>query len=584
MELEWNLDDLFINNNEFYKEIDYVRNILNSFINELDSLTLLELLDKEWYIKEKTNNILIYGSLRYYKNIKSEECVKLKEDAENFSNEVNTTLKRVDNIIINYGKNKINELIKEDARLEKYKHYLDDLFRLREHIQDDNVNKEIKDNMNLINKNISLYNDLLKNCNYGNIIIDGNVIELDSSNISKYLSSRDRETRKETYFAIYKSFKDNLDGFSKILNELIGLRIKNSSLEKFNSTLDKVLFIENIDTRILDFLINSVNSNLSLIQRYFKIKWDMLDIKDIHLYDLNVPLDNNLKTKYTLDEAIVIIKNALNPLGDKYLSVVESLLNGHIDATLDENKHQSITFSWNTYSFLNFRGSYNDLKNLIHELGHIVNYYLSKGSVPYLYEDSTIFVGETASIVNEILLNRYLYNNAESIDDKIFYLSKEIENYFTSVYKQIMYTEYEKKLYDIKLNRDLSSDLLSKEYFDLVKKYYGNYVNLDDEASYEWTRLGHIYRWSFYTYKYASGLLIASNIVNSLIDEKTISKEEYIKFLSLGSSMYSLDLLRTVNVDLTNSNVINSGFNVLSKDIDELEKCIQKKRTASNKM
>ena len=581
MELEWNLDDLFINNDEFYKEIDYIRNILNSFINELDSLTLLELLDKEWYIKEKTNNILIYGSLRYYKNIKSEECVKLKEDAENFSNEVNTTLKRVDNIIINYGKNKINELIKEDVRLEKYKHYLDDLFRLREHIQDDNVNKEIKDNMNLINKNISLYNDLLKDCNYGNIIIDGNVIELDSSNISKYLSSRDRETRKETYFAIYKSFKDNLDGFSKIMNELIGLRIKNASLEKFNSTLDKVLFTENIDTRILDFLIKSVNSNLSLIQKYFKIKGDMLDIKDIHLYDLNVPLDNNLKTKYTLDEAIVIIKNALNPLGDKYLSVVESLLNGHIDATLDENKHQSITFSWNTYSFLNFRGSYNDLKNLIHELGHIVNYYLSKGSVPYLYEDSTIFVGETASIVNEILLNRYLYNNAESIDDKIFYLSKEIENYFTSVYKQIMYTEYEKKLYDIKLNRVLSSDLLSKEYFDLVKKYYGNYVNLDDEASYEWTRLGHIYRWSFYTYKYASGLLIASNIVNSLIDEKTISKEEYIKFLSLGSSMYSLDLLKTVNVDLTNSNVINSGFNVLSKDIDELEKCIQKKRTAS---
>lgn len=581
MELEWNLDDLFISNDEFYKEIDCVRNILSSFINELDSLTLLELLDKEWYIKEKTNNILIYGSLKYYKNIKSEECVKLKEDAENFSNEVNATLKRVDNIIINYGKNKINDLIKEDVKLEKYKHYLDDLFRLREHIQDDNVNKEIKDNMNLINKNISLYNDLLRNSNYGNIIIDGNVIELDSSNISKYLSSRDRETRKETYFAIYKSFNDNLDGFSKILNELIGLRIKNASLERFNNTLDKVLFTENIDARILDFLIKSVNSNLSLIHRYFKIKGDMLDINDIHLYDLNVPLDNNLKTKYTLDEAIVIIKNALKPLGDKYLSVIESLLNGHIDATLGENKHQSITFSWNTYSFLNFRGSYNDLKNLIHELGHIVNYYLSKGSVPYLYEDSTIFVGETASIVNEILLNRYLYNNAESIDDKIFYLSKEIENYFTSVYKQIMYTEYEKKLYDIKLNRDLSSDLLSKEYFDLVKKYYGNYVNLDDEASYEWTRLGHLYRWSFYTYKYASGLLIASNIVNSLIDEKTISKEEYIKFLSLGSSMYSLDLLKTVNVDLTNSNVINSGFNVLSKDIDELEKCIQKKRTAS---
>ena len=77
MELEWNLDDLFINNNEFYKEIDYVRNILNSFINELDSLTLLELLDKEWYIKEKTNNILIYGSLRYYKKMQRTLVMKL---------------------------------------------------------------------------------------------------------------------------------------------------------------------------------------------------------------------------------------------------------------------------------------------------------------------------------------------------------------------------------------------------------------------------------------------------------------------------------------------------------------------------
>lgn len=89
---------------------------------------------------------------------------------------------------------------------------------------------------------------------------------------------------------------------------------------------------------------------------------------------------------------------------------------------------------------MNYRGSYVDLKNMIHEIGHIVNYYLSQKKQPFMYEDSTIFVGETASIINEILLNRYLRKNARSKEEEIFYLSKEIENYFTTVFKQTMYT------------------------------------------------------------------------------------------------------------------------------------------------
>ena len=130
----------------------------------------------------------------------------------------------------------------------------------------------------------------------------------------------------------------------------------------------------------------------------------------------------------------------MKPLGEEYLKVVDILLDGHIDAPLRREKHQSIIFSWNGYSFLNFHGAYGDLKNLVHEIGHSVNDYLSCKNVPFMYMVSTVFVGETSSIVNEILLNRYLYEQATTKKEKIFYLSKEIENYFTSVFKQTMYT------------------------------------------------------------------------------------------------------------------------------------------------
>lgn len=300
----------------------------------------------------------------------------------------------------------------------------------------------------------------------------------------------------------------------------------------------------------------------------------MLGIDDPHLYDFGVSLDNNLKIKYSFEEAVGIIKNALKPLGDEYLKVVDYLLNGHIDAEPSDSKHQSIIFSWHTYSFMNFRGDYVDLKNMIHELGHIVNYYLSKKNLPFIYEDSTIFVGETASIINEILLNRYLYEHAKTLEERIFYLSKEIENYFTSVFKQTMYTEFENHLYNLKLSQDLSPEILSEKYGKLIRKYYGDNIIYDEESSIEWTRLGHLYRWSYYPYKYATGLIIASVVVNSLLDKNTLSKEQYLKFLSSGSSMYSLELLKILNIDLTNPSIIENGFEVMKSDIEKLNKVL----------
>lgn len=576
MNLKWDLRELYKNNEEFYNEINYVKKLLyevmNSNVDINDANDLLFLLNSEWHIKELANNILVYGSLMYYKNIKSEECIKLKDDAEKFSNEVNSKLKFIENKILTCGKNKIFRLLEENTDLQIYKQHINNLFRLQEHIQKEEINNVIRDNNNKISEYINKYNKLLRDIDYGQIEVNDETIEINSSNFAKYISSRDRETRKKTYLSVDNCFNVKNDEFADLLNNIYGYRIENSKLENYDTVLDKVLSNENINPNILKSLIQSVNNNLPLIQKYLSLKAEILKIDDPHLYDFGVTLDNNLKLKYSMEEAVEIIKNALSPLGEEYLENVEYLLNGHFDAEPDDNKHQSITFSWNTYSFMNFRGSYNDLKNMIHELGHIINYSLSKKNLPFIYEDSTIFVGETASIVNEILLNRYLYKNAKNTKEKLFYLSKEIENYFTSVFKQTMYTEYENELYSFRKENDLTKKILSEKYFKLIKKYYGENITYDEEASYEWSRLGHLYRWSYYPYKYATGLIMASVVVNSLIDEKTLSKEQYMEFLASGSCMYSLDLLKMLNIDLTNSDIINEGFNILKKDVEELEK------------
>ena len=575
---EWNLQEMFANNQSFYDEINNVKQLLEDIKKyeeaELNSTLLLKLLDKKWKIKEISNNILIYGSLMYYKNVNDNECIELKKIAESFNNDVNTILKFIDRKILALGFKKVSSFIVENPKLEIYKLSLHNLFRLEEHIQPDEINQKIKENCDSINEQLSIYNNLLRDIEYGIINKDGEKIKITSSNFAKYISSRNQDTRKQTYYVVNNAFQKEKDSFANLLNRIYGCRIENSILEKYNSVLEKILFEENINPEIISKLIESVNNNLGLIQNYLKIKSDLLEIEEPHLYDFGVPLDNNLKIKYSLEDAKEIILKALEPLGLEYIEVVKTLFDGHIDAELSENKHQSITFSWHTYSFMNFRGAYIDLKNMIHEMGHIVNYYLSKKQQPFIYEDSTIFVGETASIVNEILLNRYLYKNATTEEEKIFYLSKEIENYFSSVFKQTMYTEFENDLYKVRTNSELTSEILCERYYNILKKYYGNNITYDQIANVEWTRLGHLYRWSYYPYKYATGLLMASIVVDSLVNKKILSKEDYFKFLSSGSSQYSLDLLKILNIDLLNSNIIESGFNVMAEDIKELQKIL----------
>ena len=574
--LEWNLNEIFANNQLFYEEINEVKQLLNDIEKykniELNTDLLLKLLDEKWQVKEKSNKILVYGSLMYYKNVNDDECIKLKRIAEDFDNEVNNNLKFIDRMILELGYDKITSFIEENSKLDIYKLSLCNLFRVGEHIQPGEINQKIKENNDIVNQQLGIYNNLLRDIDYGSISIDEKKVKITAANFMKYISSKDREIRKQTYFMVNSAFKKEKDSFAEILNKIYYCRINNSRLEKYSSVLEKILFEENIDSRIISRLIESVNNNLCFMQKYLVLKVNLLGIKEPHLYDLNVSLDSNLEIKYSLEDAQEIILKALEPLGLEYIQVVKSLFNGHVDAESNDNKHQSITFSWYTYSFMNFRGSYVDLRNLIHEIGHIVNYYLSKKEQPFIYEDSTIFIGEISAIVNEILLNRYLYRNANTNQEKIFYLSKKIENYFTSVFKQTIYTEFENDLYKIRTNSELTSDVLCERYCSIIKKYYGSNIVCDEIANVEWTRLGHLYRWSYYPYKYAIGLLIASVIVDTLVDKKELLVEDYIKFLSSGSSQYSLDLLKILNIDLINTDIIEFGFNDMINDIDSLQK------------
>ena len=69
---------------------------------------------------------------------------------------------------------------------------------------------------------------------------------------------------------------------------------------------------------------------------------------------------------------------------------------------------------------------------------------------------------------------------------------------------------------------------------------------------------------------------MASVVVNSIVNDNSLSIDDYLKFLASGSSKYSLDLLKTLHIDLSDDEIMTEGFKVLENDVKELTKVLKK--------
>lgn len=154
---------------------------------------------------------------------------------------------------------------------------------------------------------------------------------------------------------------------------------------------------------------------------------------------------------------------------------------------------------------------------------------------------------------------------------RFFYLTKIIENFISQVFRQTMYTEFENVLYN---SKQLDIDEVNNSYLNLVNKYYASVIKIDDNVKCEWMRVGHLFRWNYYVYKYAMGYIIAFNVVKSLKLNNNINN--YIEFLSSGSCCSNEELLNRLGINLYDKDLINNSFILLNEYICKLEELLDK--------
>jgi oligoendopeptidase F len=188
-----------------------------------------------------------------------------------------------------------------------------------------------------------------------------------------------------------------------------------------------------------------------------------------------------------------------------------------------------------------------------------------------VYGNYTIFVAEVASTLNEALLTDHLLKHRDDPDLRKELIVKQLEDIRTTIFRQTMFAEFELDMHTrTEAGEPLTADSLSKPYYDLVARYHGPEVTLDDEIALEWARIPHFY-YNFYVYQYATGLSAALALSKQILNEGQPAVDRYLKFLSSGSSRSSIDLLRDAGVDMTSPEPIQAAMDRFDELMDELE-------------
>ena len=583
---KWSLDEVYPNREVLEKDIKEVKEKTKELKklegHILDSDTnLLKTLDLYMLISRINSKLYVYANMKCHEDTRVNEYQVLTVEVDNLLSKINEELAFINPELLSANYDLVKGYLKKNKELEKYSFYLEGLYRAKEHI----LPKEQEELLARFEDVLSSGSDIFDRINNTDIKFgkikdeNGKAVILTNSNYSKYLESTDRRVRKDAFKKLYKSYIELKNTCAKCLASDIKTDTKVSETRGYKSVLEMSLFYDNISPRLYDKLINEVSRGLNTVYKYVDVRKEVLGLDKVHMYDLYTPLVKEVNNSYTFEEAKEIVLKALEPLGEEYHNLLLKAFDERwIDVYYNEGKKTG-AYSWGSYDtkpylLLNYEGTLNDVSTLAHELGHSIHSYYSNHNQEYHNSSYPIFLAEIASTVNEMLLNRYLYKNAKTKDEKLFYLNDLLDSFRTTLIRQTMFAEFEKITHEKEQKGIvLTEEEFSKIYLKLNKKYYGKNICHDKEIKYEWMRIPHFYT-SFYVYKYATGISVATRIVSDILNNKENAKENYIEFLKSGGSDYPLEILKKVNIDIVNDDTIESAIRAFNDTLEEFIKVL----------
>ena len=475
---------------------------------------------------------------------------------------------------------------REEPRLKIYNQYFDDLLRQQAHVRSSEVEEvlglaqdpfaSLYTTMNVLTNSEMKYPDACTS--------DGRELAVTQGTLDEILASPDREARRTAW----EGFRDTHLTFKNTLASNLLASIKANvfaqRVRKYPSTLEGSLLANNIPTQVFHNLIQTTRKNLHVWHKYWRVRREALGQSDLQPYDVWAPLTKE-KITVPYETAVEWICDGLAPLGEDYVSTARRglLEEGWVDVypNLNKSAAQFSSGSKGTYPFIVML--YDDtifsMSTLAHELGHSMHSYLTWKHQPAVYAQYSLFVAEVASNFNQAMVRAHLLKTNNDPQFQISLLEEAFANFHRYFFIMPILAQFELEVHQrIERGQGVTADDMNAIMADLYAEGYGSEMQFDrDRTGITWATFGHLYQ-DYYVYQYSTGISGAHALSRRVLSEGPSAAEEYLSFLSAGSSVYPLEALKLAGVDMSTPQPVEETFEILAQMVDRLEELTRVKQ------
>lgn len=583
-EYKWSVKDLYSSdelwNNDYEKALKSTQEkssfegcVMDSADTLADALSESE---KDDYITER---LYVYAFMRYYEDTSDGTYQQMSGKAQMLAVKMSEKYSFLVPEIMAADDDKVARFLDSD-KIKPYRHLLCDMLAKKEHTCSQKEEKLLAMASQMADSPSDIFSKFNNaDVKFGKVHDEhGDEKELTSAGFSVFMESRDRNVRKEAFYALYRQYKSYINTLAASYYGNVKQAVFFANARNYESTLQMYLSGSFIPESVYTNLIDTVNNNLDKMHDYVSLRKKTLGVDELHFYDIYAPLTSDYTVKVSYENAKETVLDALKILGDDYVSQVKKgYESGWVDVYENDGK-RSGAFSWGAYGthpyiFLNYTETLNDIFTLIHETGHAMHTYYSNETQPYTYAGYKIFVAEVASTCNEVILIDYLLKHSRSDEEKKYLYGHYLEQFKGTLFRQTMFAEFE--MITHRMAQDGTSSQMQNRsggtYKKLNEKYFGKDMVIDEEIAYEWARIPHFYT-PFYVYQYATGFSAAVAIATKIINGDKEVLHGYREFLKGGSSMHPIELLSLCKIDMSKPDVIQDALNVFGSLIEDFKK------------
>lgn len=581
--LTWDLTTIFVDDEAFDQAFSELANQLAEVTKYQGTLAngaqaFLEALEFVLAVARKLETIYVYAHLKNDQDTANATYQGLSARAGSLVAQASAAIAWFDPEVLTLTDEQIWAYFDQEPKLALYRHQIETVVNNRAHVlpaEQEALLASASEIFSAPSQTFSVLNnaDLVFPTIEGE---NGEKIQLSHGVYGQLMESTNRDVRKAAFEALYSVYEQFRNTFATTLSMNVKAHNFKAKVKNFTSAREAALSSNHVPESVYDTLVEVVNKNLPLLHRYVALRKRLLDVEELHMYDLYTPVIGEAPISYSYEEAKEKTLAALKPLGEEYTKVVEeAFANRWVDVIENKGKrsgaYSSGAYDTAPYILMNWHDTLDQLFTLVHEVGHSVHSYFTRNNQPYVYGDYPIFLAEIASTTNENILTEYLLETEKDPRVKAYVLNHYLDGVKGTIFRQTQFTEFEHFIHteDAK-GVPLTSDFLSEYYGDLNAKYYGESVAKDAQIRTEWSRIPHFY-YNYYVFQYATGFSAASAFAKRIIDQEEGVLDKYLTYLKSGSSDYPIDVMKKAGLDMTQAKYIEDAMTVFEQRLNEFE-------------